>query len=183
MNKFKFKKTYIISLVQLIIQFACFIWGICFTSNSNVVSTNFLEILTKIQVTNSWQNFIWCFTNNLSVVFIVFWLSYWSFGVLGTLWCANSAFMLGAMIKFSIMTNSWISVCFILLELTASIIAMLSSTYFIFNRISKKNYLHGFEYETEKKKREKNILLSLLIIASIFLIAAILETVALNLIK
>ena len=180
MNKNKFKKIYWISLAQIIIQIACFIWGIYFVSNSDIMPTNFLEMLTKIQTTNNWQNFIWCLTNNLSVLFIVFWLSYWTFGVAGTLWCANSAFMLGAMIKLSVTINSWISVSFMLLELTASIIVMVSSTYFMFDKNSKKNYIYEYEYEMEKKKREKNILFFLLITAGILLVAAILETIALS---
>ena len=116
MNKIKFKKVYLISLLQLIFQITFFVWGIYFESNSDVIPSNFLEILTKVQTTNALQNFIWCFTNNVAVLFIVFWLSYWTFGIIGTLWCANSSFMLAAMIKLSLGIGSWISVCFMLLE-------------------------------------------------------------------
>ena len=113
MNKVKFKKNYLIGLAQLIVQIACFVGGIYFSSNSNVISSNFLEMLTKVQTTNSLQNFFWCSTNNLAVLFIVFWLSYWTFGIIGTFWCANFSFMLGLMVKLSPIIGSWISVCFI----------------------------------------------------------------------
>ncbi len=190
MHKIKFKKIYLIGLLQLIFEISFFIWGIYFKSNSNIISSNFLEVLTKVQTTNDLQNFIWCFTNNLVVLFIIFWLSYWTFGIIGTLWCANSSFMLGSIIKLSIGIGSWISVIFILLELSASIIMILFSTYFRFEKskfkkFCKKNYINMNDEicKTVKKKREKNILIILSLIATILLIAAILETFALSLIK
>lgn len=190
MNQIKFKKIYLIGLLQLIIQIAFFVWGICFKSNSNVIPTNFLEILTKVQTTNSFQNFIWCFTNNLTVLFIAFWVSYWTFGIIGTVWCANSSFMLGAMIKLSLSVNSWIAVCFMLLELIAVMIAALSSAYFRFEKSKfkkffEKNYIDidDERRKTAKRKREKNILIILALIFNVSLVAAILEAVALSLIK
>lgn len=190
MNKIKFKKVYLIALFQLFIQIAFFIWGICFKSNSNVIPTNFLEMLSKVQTTSSLQNFIWCFTNNLTVLFIVFWINYWTFGIIGTMWCANSSFILGAMIKLSLSIGSWVAVCFMLIELIASIIVILTGTYFRFEkhkfkRFCKRNYIDvdNAVRKTTKKKREKNILITLAMVASILLIAAVLEMASLNSIK
>ncbi len=169
-KKCNFKKIIWLGLVQLIFQVVLFIFGFNFEPNSDSISSNFLEILTKVQITNSFQNFIWCFTNNLAVLFIVFWLSYWSWGILGTLWCANSSFVMGKLIKLSLVINSWISICFILLELIASWVVIVSSTYFRIDKCLK------------VELREKYILRIMGIIAIILILAAFLETLALNLI-
>lgn len=170
MKKCNFKKIYIVGLIQLIFQVVFFVLGFNFKPNSDNISSNFLEVLTKVQTTNSFQNFIWCFTNNLAVLFIVFWLSYWSWGILGTLWCANSSVIMGKLIKLSLMINSWISICFILIELIASWAVMVSSTYFRIDKCLK------------SELREKYILRVMGIITIILILAALLETLALNLI-
>lgn len=184
----KFKKIHLISLVQLIVYIVFFVCGICFNSTNDTVSSNVLGMLTKIQITNNFQNFLWCFTNNFAVLFIVFWLSYWTFGVIGTLWCVNSSFALGSMIKFSLIINSWICVCFISLELIASIFVIITSTYFRIKRfqfktLCKKNHIDisDNKYKATKKSQEKNILFVLAIIAFILLIGATLETITLSL--
>lgn len=41
---------------QLILQITFLIFGICFKSDSNVLDTNFLSLLTKVQSTNTLQS-------------------------------------------------------------------------------------------------------------------------------
>jgi len=190
MKKIKLKKIYIISVFQILLQIAFLVWGIHFKSNSNIVDTNFLSLLTKIQTTGSLQNFIWCLTNNITVLFVIFWLSYWTFGIIGILWCVNSSFMLGAIIEISLIERSWISIWFVLLEFLASMIIVLSSTYFRFEKFRfkkdcKKNHIDvdDEKYKLGNKKREKNILIIFAVVTAILLIAATLETIALSLIK
>lgn len=170
MNKIKIKVIHIICFFQLILQITFLIFGICFKSDSNVLDTNFLSLLTKVQSTNTLQSFFWCFTNNIAVLYAIFWFNYWSFGVIGSVWCIGSCFMLGAVIEFAVIYNSWIAIFFIILELLASMIIILSSTYFRFEKF-------------EKKDRQRYILTVLFIVAVILLIAAVLETNALSLIR
>ncbi|MDR2074526.1 MAG: hypothetical protein LBP36_04140 [Oscillospiraceae bacterium] len=158
------RKIKIISMSQLAVVTVFFVWGILFRAESNgVLPSNVLGMLTKVQTTSDWQNFLWCFSNNLAVLFIIFWLNYWTYGILGGLWCANSAFTLGALIKFSIISKLWLSVIFMLLELSSSVFMMISSTFLKF------------------KKDYKKTLISFLIIAIILFVAAILETIVLKL--
>jgi hypothetical protein len=160
------KKIKIIIISQLIIVGAFFIWGILFRAESNnVLPSNILGMLTKVQTMSDWQNFLWCFSNNLAILFIIFWLNYLTYGVLGGLWCANSAFTLGALIKFSIISKLWLSVIFMLLELSSSVFMMISSTFLKF------------------KKDYKKTLISFLIIAIILFVAAVLEMIVLKLYK
>ena len=185
MIKIKWNKLYSINIAQIILFISFFLWGFNFKSESNVISTNILGMLTKVQTTNTMQNFLWCFSHNLTIMFIVFWISYWTFGVVGTIWCVNNAFMLGGLIKLSLtsVNNPWLSVTFMILELLAAIILALTSTYFVLFKNRKKNYIYENEYEIEKKNRQKNVLITLGIIAIILLIAAIIETIVLSLIK
>ncbi|MDR1364744.1 MAG: hypothetical protein LBJ32_03845 [Oscillospiraceae bacterium] len=76
-----------------------------------------------------------------------------------------------------------------MLELIASVIVTLSSTYFRFEKTKfekncEKNFIEikNEKYVIEKKEQEKNILLILAIVTIILLIAAILEAIALSLI-
>ncbi len=178
----KFKKIYLISLTQIALQIMFFIWGINFKSDSNTISANILGMLTKIQTTNNLQNFIWCFTSNFAVLFIVFWISYWTFGVIGTLWSIDSSFALGSMVKVSLILNSWLSICFVFLEFIASIIAVTASTYFRIEKFKIKDASIENEIsKTIKKKQEKRISFTLVMIVFILLIAAILETIVLSL--
>lgn len=180
---YRLRKLSVINLLQVILLTIFFIWGIFFKSNANVVSANFLGMLTKVQTTNSLQNFIWCFTNNFAVLFIMFWLSYFTFGVVGTLWCMKSAFSLGYMIKFSFGIRSYLSVCFILLELSAIVIMLLFSTRFRAQRFRLKKVqddMSDDDYDKEKKYLEKNILLVFAVIFLILLVSATLEMITLS---
>lgn len=154
--------------IHLLIQIAFVVIGFCFKSNDNVIPSTLLEIVTKVQTTNSFQNFIWCFTNNFAILFIVFWINYWTFGVVGTIWCTSSAFILGSVIKVSMTLNLWIVPIFVSLELIASIIILLSSTYY------------RFEKSVGKEKRQRGTIITLGIVALILVIAAVLETIVLN---
>lgn len=154
--------------IHLLIQMACVIMGFLFKSNDNVVPSTLLEIVTKVQTTNSFQNFVWCFTNNFAILFIVFWVNYWTWGIVGTIWSSSSAFVLGSVIKVSMTLNLWIVPIFISLELIASIIILISSTYY------------RLEKNIEKGKRQKGIIITLTVVSLILLIAAILETIVLN---
>lgn len=185
----KIKKVYLINLTQFVLQVIFFIWGVCFRSDSSDIPANILGMLSKIQTTSNFQNFVWCFTNNFSVLFIVFWLSYWTFGIIGTLWCANSSFALGAMIKFSFVLHSWISLCFILLELIASIFTVMASTYFRIEKFKFKNFceknqinINDEKCKIIERKQEKNMLITVVTVVFVLLIAAILETIALSVI-
>ncbi len=190
MEKFKWEKIKIIFSLQILLQIAFLICGITFKPNSNVINTNFLSMLTKVQAFSNLQNFIWCFSNNLIVMFIIFWINYWTFGVVGTIWSINSSLLLGSIIEYSLIINSWISVSFVLLEFIVSIITIVSSTYFRFERFKSKRILkinsnetNNKKYKLDKKLREKHILFMFGTIATILLISAILETIDLNLIK
>ncbi len=169
MNKLKFRKIYILIIIQIIIEVACLIWGCNFSAETNTISENFLEIITKVQTTNIWQNFIWCLGNNVSVMFIVFWLNYWTWGIFGTFWSINSSFCLGILVKLCLSMNLYIAVCFIILEWMASIISVMSTTYFRFIR-----------REIDKQVWQIKILKSMGIIAGLLTIAAVLEAIALN---
>ena len=170
MSRINIKTIHIICLLQSILQITFLIFGICFKSDSNVLDAGFLSLLTKVQSTSTLGNFFWCFTNNVAVLYTIFWFNYWSFGIIGTVWCAGSSFMLGAVIEFALIYNSWISVFFIVLELLASMIIILSSTYFRFEKL-------------ERKVRERYILIVLFVVTVILLVAAVLETIALSIIK
>ncbi|MDR1628552.1 MAG: hypothetical protein LBR79_07290 [Oscillospiraceae bacterium] len=96
------------------------------------------------------------------------------------MWCINSSFMLGVVVKLSLSVGSWISVCFMALEFVAAIVVVLSSTYFRFEKlkfkkICEKNHMDADDErpKTVKKKQEKNILVILFIVMVISLIAAI----------
>lgn len=154
--------------MHLLIQMACVVLGFFFKSNDTVIPSTLLEIVTKVQTTNSFQNFVWCFTNNFAILFIIFWVNYWTFGIVGTIWCTSSAFILGSVIKVSMALNLWMVPIFISLELIASIIILLSSTYY------------RFEKNIEKEKRQRGTMITLAVVALILLIAAILETIVLN---
>ncbi len=175
---------HIVYLLFILLQIVFLIFGFVSKFDSHVMGTNFLGLLTKIQTTGSFQNFIWCFTNNFTVLFIIFWLSYWSFGAVGILWCVNSSYVLGVVLRFSWDINSPMAISFILLEFASSVIIVATSMYFRFvkhqfakfcetNYIGKDNPI----YRTWKNKREKNILITLGAVAIILLIAAILEMI------
>ena len=192
MNKNKFKKIYFISLFQLLIQIGVFVWGLCFQSNANenVMSANFLDIITKVQTTNPIQNFLFCFINNLVLSFILFWVNYWTFGTIGTIWSVNNCFILGSMVQLAFIVNSWLIVCFVSIEFIAIIITTILSAYFRFEKFKIKKFFKKARikvddeiYKDTKTKQEKKILISLALIALVLLIAAILETIALSLIK
>ena len=167
MNKIKIKVIHIICFFQLILQITFLIFGICFKSDSNVLDTNFLSLLTKVQSTNTLQSFF----GALQII-LQFYMRFSGLiiGVIGSVWCIGSCFMLGAVIEFAVIYNSWISIFFIILELLASMIIILSSTYFRFEKF-------------EKKDRQRYTLTVLFIVAVILLIAVVLETNALSLIR
>lgn len=176
------KKINIVNFFQLILLSVFFICGIFFQRNSNIVSANFLGMLTKVQTTDSLQNFVWCFTNNFAVLFIIFWLSYFTFGVIGTLWGVSSAFSLGCMIRLSFYIQSFMSVGFILLELCACALMVLFSARFRTQKFRLKKMSDDMcddTYAQAKIHIEKNILLVFSIIFLILLISATLETITL----
>lgn len=169
MNRLNFRKIHILIVIQIIVQIGCFIWGFNFNAETNAISESFLEIITKVQTTNIWQNFAWCLGNNISVIFIVFWLNYWTWGIVGTLWSINSSFCLGILVKLCLGMNLYIAVCFILLEWIASIISVMSTTYLRFIR-----------RDIDKQVWQVKILRSMGLIAVLLVIAAILESIVLN---
>lgn len=182
------KKIKYVLIAQLVFQIVCLILGFNFKSDTNVVSSSILGMITKVQCTNNLQNFIWVFTHNLAMMFIIFWISYFTFGIIGTFWCINNSFMIGTLTKsyFAIMGNSaWLSFLFMALELIAAILVTLSSTYF---KLEKYNFKKTFKnkvdfdeiYKIEKKKHEKNILYVFAVVAIVLLTAAILETIVLS---
>lgn len=190
MRKTKLKKVYTICLFQILLQIVFLVLGFNFKSDTNVINANFLSMLTKVQTTGHLKNFVWCLTNNIIVLFIIFWLSYWTFGIFGTVWCANSSFVLGSLIEYSLAMNSWLSICFILLELLDSMVIVLASTYFRFEKFKfkkfcKKNHIDisDEKYKLGNKKQENKILITLATVAAILLTAATLETIALSQIK
>lgn len=184
MIKMRQNKKYFINLVQLLIIIVFFIIGINFKAEGSTISSTILSMLTKVQTSTPLQNFIWLLTHNLTVMFLVFWLSYFSFGVIGTLWCISDSFMIGMLAKsyVAIINNSWLSILFMVLELIAAILVTLSSTYF---KLERHNFKKAFRnkidfdeiYKIEKKKHEKNILYVFAAVAIVLLIAAIIETI------
>lgn len=187
MKSKKFKSLYYWNVAQLILPIIFLIWGFNFRSNNQVISSAILGMITKVQCTNLLQNFIWLFTHNLMVMFVSFWLSYFSFGIIGTLWCINNAFMIGQLsrVYLGVINDTWAAILFMLLEFVAAIITMASSTYLRFKKFNLKKTNNDKIYSAEnyakyKKKHEKNILFVYAIIAIILLIAAILESVVLS---
>lgn len=182
----KVKKVYYFIVFQLFLNTLFLIWGFYFKSDNNTISSSILGIVTKVQCTNDFQNFIWLFSHNLTIMFLSFWLSYFTFGVIGTIWSINNAFMLGALTKIyrSILNNGWLSITFMAIEFVATLIITFSSTYFR----SEKTYLKKFnnesiysrDYMIKKKAYEKNILRIFMIVAILLLISAILETLVLH---
>ncbi len=188
MKSKKIKAVHYLLIAQLVLQVVCLIWGFNFKSDSSVVSSSILGMITKVQCTNNLQNFVWAFTHNLAMMFIIFWLSYFTFGIIGTFWCINNSFMIGALAKayFGIMSSSaWLSILFMVLELIAAILVTLSSTYF---KLERHNFKKAFRnkidfdeiYRIEKKKHEKSILYVFAAVAIVLLIAAIIETIVLS---
>lgn len=175
----------IISFLQLIILIIFFIWGINFKTESRVLDSNFFGVLSKIQISSNWQNFFWCLTNNISVLFIVFWLNYLTFGIIGTLWNLNNVFILAKIIKISLLLNSWLGVIFISLEIFSSLYSLLLSTHFRLEKYKlrksyKEHHINEITYKNYDKHLKRNILINLSIIGGLLLIAAILETITLK---
>lgn len=176
----KLNKTHLINLVQILIIIVFFIIGFNFKPDGNTISSTVLSMLTKVQTTDSLQNFIWLFTHNLMINFVIFWISYFSFGVIGTLWCISNTFMLGLLTKLylTIIDNVWLALLFMSLEFIAATLVMVSSTSF---RIEKFKLSRSDEnYTNKKKKLERNILYVFGMVAIILLIAAIIETIVLS---
>ena len=110
----KLNKIYLINLVQILIIIVFFIIGFNFKPDGNTISSTVLSMLTKVQTTDSLQNFIWLFTHNLMINFVIFWISYFSFGVIGTLWCISNTFMIGLLTKLylTIIDKVWLELIF-----------------------------------------------------------------------
>ncbi len=187
MKNKKFKNLYYWNVAQLILTFIFLIWGFNFKTDNQIISSTILGMIAKVQCTNWLQNLIWLFTHNLTIMFLIFWVSYFSFGVIGTLWCINNAFMIGQLSKvyLGVIDDAWVAILFMLLEFVAAIITMVSSTYFRLKKFNLKkaanDKIYSAEnYEKYKKKHEKNILFVYAIIAIILLIAAVLESVVLS---
>lgn len=184
MSKIKQNKINFINLGQLLVIIICFIIGFNFKSEATTLPSTILGMMTKIQTTNFLQNFIWLFTHNLTLMFVIFWISYFSFGVIGTLWCISNTFMLGTLAKvyLLIIDNAWLSLLFMTLELIASVLAMISSTKFRYERFKAKKAFAGNDelYMKTKKKQEKRILVVFAVIGCLLLTAAILETIVLS---
>lgn len=187
MKNRKFKNLYYWNIAQIILPFIFLIWGFNFKADNQIISSAILGMITKVQCTNWLQNFIWLFTHNIMIMFVAFWLSYFSFGIVGILWCINNAFMIGQLSKvyLDVIDDAWVAILFMLLEFVAAIITMVSSTYFRFKKFSLKKTVNDKIYSAEnyvknKKKHEKNILFVYAIIAIILLIAAVLESVVLS---
>lgn len=184
----KVKRIYYLSAAQVVLQIIFLIWGFHFKSDSSEVSSTILGMVSKVQSTNDIQNFVWLFTHNLTIMFVVFWVSYFSFGIIGTLWTINNAFMIGALAKVYLIfvDDAWLALLFMSLEFIAATLVMVSSTSF---RIEKsklkkafKYSLSGFDenYISRKKKLERNILYVFGMVAVILFVAAILETIVLS---
>lgn len=184
MSKIKLHKTNIVNLAQILVIAIFFIIGFNFKSEAAALPSTALEMLTKVQSTDDFQNFIWLFTHNITLMFVVFWISYFSFGAVGTVWCIGNAFMAGVLanLYLTIIKNPWLSILFIALELAAEIIITISSTYFRIEKFKfKKAYKDNLsEYEIRKKKQEKNILLTFATVAVLLFVAALFETIVLS---
>lgn len=184
----KVKRIYYFSAAQVVLQIMFLIWGFNFKSDSSEISSTILGMISKVQSTNDIQNFVWLFTHNLTIMFIVFWVSYLSFGIIGTLWSINNAFMLGALAKVYLMfiDNAWLALLFMSLEFIAATLVMVSSTKFRIEKSKLKDKfkysLSGFDenYISIKKKLERNILHVFGIVVIILFVAAIFETVVLG---
>ena len=183
----KIKKVYYFIMLQLFFNTLFLIMGFYFKSDNNVVSSSILGMVTKVQCTNDVQNFIWLFTHNLTVMFLGFWFNYFTFGIVGTFWSINNAFMLGTLIKiyWNILDNAWLSILFVAIEFATTLITIFSSTYFRFEKTCfKKKFDNEFicseNYIIKKKAYEKNILHTFLLVTLLLLISAILETIVLH---
>ena len=180
----KVKRIYYFSAAQAALQIMFLFWGFNFKSDSSEISSTILGMVSKVQSTNDIQNFIWLFTQNIVVMFVLFWVSYFSFGVIGTIWCINNTFMLGALAKVYLLVvdYAWLALVFMALELISTTIVMISSTKFRYERSKAKKIFAGNDemYKKTKKQQEKSILVVFAVIAGLLLIAAVLETIVLG---
>ena len=174
------KRAYFWVSVQFTLQLACFIWGFFYSSNAVSIQPHFLSTMSRIQNTGNLQNFIWCFSNNLCILFVSFWANYFTYGIVGTILCFNSVFLLGSISKFVISVSWYRYLSFILMEFLNILIIAISSTYFTYQKNCKKNYLYNNEYELEKKARERGVLRVFLVVAIITITAATIETALLT---
>lgn len=169
----KLSKTHKLLICQVILQILFVILGCSISIKSNVVSTPMLAMLTKLQCSSWIQNFLHCFLNNIVVMFIMFWISYWTCGIVGTLWGLNTSFMIGTIAKVIVLFTNLpikiLSITFLTMELISSVSIVCSSTYF---RLSKKNM--------EKPVREKGIMSVMSLVGLVLLVAGIIEATAIS---
>lgn len=187
MKKIKVNKICLVNLIQVLVIFISFIVGFNFkiSPNANTMPSTVLAMLTKVLTTNDIQNFFWLFAHNLTIMFAVFWVSYFSFGVVGTLWCVSNVFVAGILTKvyLTIINPLWLIILITILELGAAIITMISSTNLGFEKFKfKKTFkLCGSDKDSIKRSHEKNVLIVFAIIALLLFTSAVLEAILFNL--
>ena len=180
MLKNKLKKEHFLVILQLTLQVACFVWGFTYKSDVVTLQPSFLSTMSRIQTTKSLQNFLWCFSNNICILYVTFWLNYFTYGVVGTIVAFNSVFALGAISRVALALSWFHYLSFVLIEFLNALIIAASSTYFAYMRNRKTNYLHDNDFEIEKKARQKSILKILCFVAILATIAALIETIVLQ---
>ena len=159
------KRLKITILLQAILSISLFLCGALIATKSNVISSQFLGIVSRSHASNLWQHFFWITGNNFSVFFIIFWLNYFTYGIGGTLLALNSFRVLGAVSRYAIAINSYFSLAFIVIEVITLLFVNTNST------------LLG------KSKDKRNVILTLFIITICVIIGGILETLAIKTIR
>lgn len=139
--------------ICFVIQVVCFSLGLY-----KSVHITTLEVIPKVHMYLT-RNFLLCLAISSFVLFIEFWLNYWTYGFIGTVLCAGLVFKIGTFVKASFVLNSWQAFIFLCLELILVISAVLLGVY----------------YKFENNKNCKTITLSCLLVIFILFLGALLE--------
>lgn len=169
------RKNNILISFQIALFVTCFILGcFYFSPKSDRINVQFISMLTKLQSTNFFGNVCWLFSHNFSIMFIIYLISYLTFGVIGTLWCAVNSFMIGALLKIYVtmihnnVVDLIIGCSFMAIEFACSVAIAYFSTYF---RIE--------DHKSKKIDKVKSIIV-IDTVAVLLLISAILEAVVIH---
>lgn len=129
------KNRKIIYLILYIAFLSAFLFGILNNKyETDTVDLNILRLSAKAQCNNWINNFIFLLSNNIAVEFVLFWINFWTYGTIGTIFLLSSSFAMGLVSKLLIELGLFYGISFVLLELIVSAFVFTKSLEF---RISK----------------------------------------------
>ena len=119
MNLMKNRK--IIYLIFYIAFLSTFLFGALNNqSETNIIDLKFIKLSAKAQCNNWLSNFVFLLTNNIAIEFVLFWLNFWTYGIIGTIFLLSSSFAMGLVSKLLIELDLFYGISFVLLELVVS---------------------------------------------------------------